>query len=81
VAEVKMRKSDGLTFEQWQNEVDKILLNHVAMTADEMADYASRFCYDSDYSAAEGAIECLEQQDAEFLLDEAIASIEFSHNL
>lgn len=75
------RKSEGLTFEQWQNEVDKILIAHVAMTAGEMADYASRSCYDSNYSATEGAIECLEQQDAEFLLDEAIASIELSHNL
>lgn len=55
--------NETLTYDEWMEAVDRILLKAVGMPQDFMGDWLSRDSYESGTDAEEGARECLLEQD------------------
>jgi hypothetical protein len=55
--------NETLTYDEWMEAVDRILLKAVGMPQDFMGDWLSRDAYESGVEAEEGARECLLEQD------------------
>lgn len=64
--------NETLTYLEWMEAVDQILIRAVGMTQDFMGDWLSRDAYDSGMEAIDGARECLLEQD--LLSEEEIES-------
>jgi hypothetical protein len=65
--------NETLTYLEWMEAVDRILMRSVGMPQDFMADWLSRDAYESGMEAIDGARECLLEQD--ILSEEEIESL------
>ena len=52
-----------MTYQEWMNQVNSILISRVGVSADDLEDFCSRDCYDDDLSPMDGAIEAIENSD------------------
>jgi hypothetical protein len=55
--------NDVLTYREWMEAVDEILIRAVGMDQESMGDWLSRDAYDAGASPIEAAYECLLEQD------------------
>lgn len=68
--------NETLTYREWMEAVDHILIGAVGMDQESMADWLSRDAYDSGMEPLEAARECLLEQDmlSEDYIDELLGA-------
>lgn len=54
---------NGLEFSDWLDKVDAILIQHIGLTHEDLADFNSYDAWDSEMTPEEGARECLASDD------------------
>lgn len=57
------KKQEIRTYTDWMKRVDRVLIHKVGLTSADLEDWASRDCYDSGMTPAEGAQVALESSD------------------